>query len=515
MSRSRDTCGPMSRRPSDLSRLGSMTSMRSDKEQAERLYGLISERDAAITALEYEVQRLANELQTHTKVVKREHPLEPVIHLVDERGTRGTHMGRSASMATATALQGLGPSKKKDELAQKMISMFRNPKEHADYLTSQRFAKDVLRLCRKVGAVFESEPRCIFVQSPVYVFGDIHGNLEDLHFFADNIWKLGMNLTAGKFLFLGDYVDRGLLGLECLAYLFSLKIENPDKLFMLRGNHELRDVNGWVDYYRDKSFLWQCQNRFGEDAGEQVWEECNAVFDRLPLAAVIDHDIFCVHGGIPRPVGESTSRIQDIMSVPAVAGVCPPNEFETFESQQVASDCLWSDPAKQDQEGGLDDTGFGESLRGGGAICFGSKAIDDFLQQGNLSYIVRAHEAHSEGVSLSKGAKVFTVFSTSKDHGQGKGAMCGCILVDFDRIQVINRSSRYKNKYVHRRDSLSLANLSQADKEKLATIGVVTEAFNETYNDESDDEEDFDGYVDHAVGEDNSSEDECKSSRRR
>jgi hypothetical protein len=42
------------------------------------------------------------------------------------------------------------------------------------------------------------------------------------------------------------------------------------------------------------------------------------------------------------------------------------------------------------------------------------QAIDDFLKQGNLSYIVRAHEAHSEGVSLSKGAKVFTVFSTSK-----------------------------------------------------------------------------------------------------
>lgn len=54
----------------------------------------------------------------------------------------------------------------------------------------------------------------------------------------------------------------------------------------------------------------------------------------------------------------------------------------------------------------MEDTGFGESLRGGGAICFGTKAIDDFLTQGNLSYIVRAHEAHSEGVSLSKGAKV-------------------------------------------------------------------------------------------------------------
>jgi diadenosine tetraphosphatase ApaH/serine/threonine PP2A family protein phosphatase len=162
--------------------------------------------------------------------------------------------------------------------------------------------------------------------------------------------QLGINLTAGKFLFLGDYVDRGMQGLECLAYLFSLKVENPAKIYMLRGNHELRDVNGWVEHYGEKSFLWQCQARFGMDMGEMVWEECNAVFDRLPLAAVIDHDIFCVHGGIPRPLPGSVSRIQDIMSIPAIAGVCPPNEFETFESQQAASDCLWSDPAKEDQE---------------------------------------------------------------------------------------------------------------------------------------------------------------------
>ncbi|CAM9106884.1 unnamed protein product [Phaeothamnion confervicola] len=501
----------MSRRPSDLSRLGSSKNVKTDKEAADRLVGLIAERDAAISALEFEVQRLANELQSHTKVVKRQHPLEPVIHLVDEKGTSGTHMGRTASVATAAALRGMGPSKKKDELAQKMIAMFRNPKEHADFLTSARFAKDLIKLCKRVAPIYEAEPRCVFVQSPVYVFGDIHGNLEDLHFFADNIWKLGMNLTAGKFLFLGDYVDRGMLGLECLAYLFALKIDNPDKLFMLRGNHELRDVNGWVEHYGERSFLWQCQNRFGDEVGERVWEGCNAVFDRLPLAAVIDHDIFCVHGGIPRPLPGSTSRVQDILSVPSVAGVCPPNELETFESQQIASDCLWSDPAKDEQELALDETGFGESLRGGGAICFGAKAIDNFLTQGSMSYIVRAHEAHSEGVSLSKGAKVFTVFSTSKDHGQGKGAMCGCILVDFEKLLVINRSSKYKNKYVHRRDSVSLLNLTSSELQKRADLGLVVpreDDWQDGGGGGGEHDNDFEGYYDHAVGEDGYSDDE-------
>ena len=186
-----------------------------------------------------------------------------------------------------------------------------------------------------------------------------------------------------------------------------------------------------------------------------------------------------MHGGIPRPVtAHPGTRVSDILSVPKVAGINPPYEHETEEYQQVASDCIWSDPASDEQEAdGVDpSSGFGESLRGGGAICFGHRAVTDFLAQQGFSYIMRAHEAHAEGVAVSKGARVFTVFSTSKDHNQGSQAMAGCILVDFEKMQVINRSPAYKNKFVHRRDSISLAGMSEQEISQRAKLGLVTAA---------------------------------------
>jgi len=371
----------------------------------------------------------------------------------------------------------------------RIMDMFQRPSENMDYLNSEQFAKDLFKLCQKVRHVLEGEPRCVYLQSPAYIFGDIHGNLEDLHFFSDNIWRLGMSLTAGNFLFLGDYVDRGMNCLEVTAYLLAMKLQLPNKVFLLRGNHETRDVNGWEEHYGERSFIYQCRNRFGDDIGYRIWEACNQVFDRLPLCGVVDQDIFCVHGGIPRPVGDGTTRIQDILNVSKVAGINPPYEHEDDDYQQVASDCIWSDPASEEQEQYSVDpeTGFGESLRGGGAICFGNKAVTDFLAQQGFSYIMRAHEAHAEGVAVSKGARVFTVFSTSKDHNQGSQALAGCILVDGEKLQVINRSPAYKNQYVHRRDSVSLNALSPNEISKRIKLGLISQDDDESSEEEWDD----------------------------
>lgn len=164
-------------------------------------------------------------------------------------------------------------------------------------------------------------------------------------------------------------------------------------------------MNGWEEHYREKSFLFQCKDRFGPDIGEAVWEECNQTFDRLPFSAIIDHEIFCIHGGIPRRVADHKTEIHAIMAMPNVAAVMPSYDYETEWMKQVAADCIWSDPAPESMEPRLGSDGFGSSPRGGGAVCFGTTAIDNFLESNGLSYIIRAHEAHSHGVCLSKGAR--------------------------------------------------------------------------------------------------------------
>ena len=477
----------------------------SDSRKAKsRTKALLAEREAQISALQKQITSLTNQLAVTTGSggQRRHHPLVPSSVTIQNSQSpskrnlltqQRERMGRNASITTRNVLKNTKDVEAPHPLAQRIIDMFKDPNAHTVYLSGDQFAKDLIKLNHKVKAILEREPRVAFLQSPAYIFGDIHGNLEDLHFFSDNVWRLGMSLTAGNFVFMGDYVDRGMSCLECVAYLFAMKLLLPDKVFLLRGNHETRDVNGWEEHYGERSFMYQCRSRFGDDLGYRIWEQTNQVFDRLPLAAVIDQDIFCVHGGIPRPIGAGDTRIQDILHVPKVAGINPPYEHEDEAYQQVASDCIWSDPASEDQEMHSVDpeTGFGESLRGGGAICFGNKAVTNFLSQQGYSYIMRAHEAHAEGVAVSKGARVFTVFSTSKDHNQGSQAMAGCILVDFDKLQVINRSPAYRNQYVHRRDSVSLLTLSEQEIQKRMRLGLITTTPHDHSDDEKEEEEEW------------------------
>ncbi|KAK8797073.1 hypothetical protein WA158_004283 [Blastocystis sp. Blastoise] len=307
-----------------------------------------------------------------------------------------------------------------------------------EYFSTPDFANLFIQQCSRIREILIKEPRVLRLKSPIYIFGDFHGNMSDLMSFAKVLWPLGMHLTPGCFLFLGDYVDRGPYSLEVLTYLFAQKILLPEKVFLLRGNHELKAVNGWESFYGTKCFLGQLKQRFGAVTGKLMWNAANSVFDCLPFAAVVDDVIFCVHGGIPRPINENQpASLEYINNIPCPISIRPATSGETLEIKQVTNDLLWADPAQANQESMLDDDGFGEGERGPGAICFGAKAVNDFLEDNGLTHVIRAHEPTQQGVAISKGAKLITIFSTSRDHGC-ENAFCGCLLVDRTNIIAIN-----------------------------------------------------------------------------
>jgi protein phosphatase len=303
----------------------------------------------------------------------------------------------------------------------------------------ESFGRTLLRLCGEVERCLHKTARHPTIASPVYTFGDIHGNFKDLHYFATQLINFDdLHFIPYNLLFLGDYVDRGPFGVEVIAYLFALKVLAPEKVTLLRGNHEDTLVNGDTSLYNTTSFKAQCIHNFGQLLGSDIWTRCNRVFANLPLTANIDGKIFCTHGGLPRYTGGIDNRMEQLVNPDFT-------RFETFFSvpeneskhdaacRQMATDVCWSDPAED--EGSMDRHGFGPNPRGNGVIMFGGAAVDSFLEKNKFEYIFRAHQEKSDGLKISKNARVITIFSTSAYVGHENGA--GVVYVADGRIRLI------------------------------------------------------------------------------
>lgn len=165
-----------------------------------------------------------------------------------------------------------------------------------------------------------------------------------------------------NFLFLGDYVDRGYNSIECFTLIIALKIRYKDRITVLRGNHETSDANRLYGFYDE------CIKKYGND---RVWRLFTEVFNFLPLAALVDNQIFCVHGGLSPKI----ARIDDIRAI---------NRYVDIPHSGAMCDLLWSDPDEAKP-------GFNPSPRSAGYI-FGPDMTENFLATNNLRMISRAHQ---------------------------------------------------------------------------------------------------------------------------
>ena len=217
-----------------------------------------------------------------------------------------------------------------------------------------------------------------------FLVGDLHGDPE----------SLGEMLAAVRFVercerddlhmvFLGDYVDRGPSSLMVLEVLLELKKRFPERVILLRGNHETMEVNSRY------GFLRECEGL--GDEGMEMYRRCNRLFEKLPLCTLTENGVFAVHGG-PAP------------NVRGRADLSEPSEL-------VVEDLLWSDPYEK-----VDGYIFNEA-RGAGKL-FGRKALEEFLSAVGARVLVRAHEIMVDGFSVMFGGKLLSLFSSK--HGYYK-----------------------------------------------------------------------------------------------
>ncbi|GAB5370018.1 hypothetical protein AAMO2058_001456300 [Amorphochlora amoebiformis] len=268
--------------------------------------------------------------------------------------------------------------------------------------------KALLSLCDQVLPHISRERTLVEMKAPCKVFGDIHGQFFDLlEFFAafGSPDHISGDIKVFNYLFLGDYVDRGMYSLEVITLLLALKLQYGSRITLLRGNHEASDTN--MAY----GFQDECRERLGPD-GERVWKAFNTVFKHLPLGAVIEGRILCIHGGI--------GRVQTLEQIRRIKRPIDVRLHSTQPQDQKVTDLLWSDPTQGDGEKGVS-----PNEDRGVASLFGPDVVMRFCARNNIDLVVRAHQVVMDGYEYFANGHLITVFSATNYCGRLKnnGAM--------------------------------------------------------------------------------------------
>merc|ERR1712100_519511 len=194
------------------------------------------------------------------------------------------------------------------------------------------------------------------------------------------LFRIGGSPPETNYIFTDDYVDRGYFSVKTVSLMLLYKVRFKERITLLRGNHESRQI---TQVY---GFFDECMRAY---RGPDVWKLFTDTFDYLPLSAVIENQIICMHGGISPSLDslENIRQLDRIQEVPHEGPMC---------------DLLWSDPD--------DRSGWGISPRGAG-YTFGQDISEQFNHNNGLSLVSRAHQLVMEGYNWSHEKNVVTIFS--------------------------------------------------------------------------------------------------------
>lgn len=282
--------------------------------------------------------------------------------------------------------------------------------------TSAELERDeIMWLLQEVKTVFLSQPVLIELRTPLTVCGDIHGQYHDLL----RLFEICNYPPETNYLFLGDYVDRGRQSIETVCLLFAFKVRYPENFFLLRGNHECFYIN------RDFGFYNECCQFYDVD----LWRSFNSVFCCLPIAAIIENKIFCVHGGLSK----SLQSMDDIKAIER------PIEIP---EEGLLCDLLWSDPDPDTEEWDANERG--------ASYVFGEKPLREFLDKFGFDLVCRAHQAVMTGYDFpfSGNQGILTLFSAPNYCGEfdNNGAMLQInenLVCSFTVIKPVNWDEEY------------------------------------------------------------------------
>ncbi|CBK23185.2 uncharacterized protein [Blastocystis hominis] len=217
---------------------------------------------------------------------------------------------------------------------------------------------------------------------PCTICGDIHGQFTDLI----ELFRVNGIVPSVNYVFLGDYVDRGYYSvIETIVLLFSLKIRYPERIFLLRGNHESRFLSHSFGFYQ------QCMRYYND---ESVWNDFMATCDCLPLCAIINDKIFAVHAGISPSLHhiDEINSLNRFQEIPLISFL-PATAFFLDSSRRSFLRLGWNPSSR-----GISQT-------------YGQDVSEQFLLDNQLKCIVRGHELVMEGYKQLHKNKVVTVFS--------------------------------------------------------------------------------------------------------